>query len=505
MGHLNMDKELSKSIADILVNDFRFNNDLSYLIMANIGYLISYNILMVIIEAIGKNAVKNAVDKATCRMLDSKLDNITNFEYEKKINSIIHHSNNLLACIRNLFIEFPRKAIACHHYMIALQELSFEIMIYCTVVSLIFSLISVYVSYFREKIAEKITEYNTEFSLISSDVSNSIQSYKIDDRLNEYKGKFNKTEERIRNESCKDSLMIGIGDVSSGISSQFMIGLISYMSREMFVNEIIQLKDLLYGINSSSKFVEKLVGVVDYFGDVIKQYQSFYFFLSINNIAVNFPSNNISIDHFEITTPTYNYSFNIKEKSNIIRFMGKNGVGKTTILLKMLGVSYKGAKSNGVIIPYSSDLVSLVPENYRNSFSFVQQAVPITHDTVGDYIMAVSGSNNNPLEIISTTLNYFGIEKDDISSFMNEININKNMREISGGQGKLIQILSAISKCYHQSLNLIVMDEPSNNLDISKVNLLISIITSIKSKGVTIFLVTHDERLTFPDTINIQL
>ncbi|CAH6419845.1 Zinc ABC transporter [uncultured virus] len=555
--HLDTDKQLSKSISEILKDQSRFDNELPALILTNIGYLISYNIFMIAIEILGKSAVQIASQKATKRMLNAKLDSITDVEYEQKVNSIIHHNKNLLACVRNLFIEFPRKTIACYHFIIALYELSFEIMIYCSLVSLTFTLVSLGISYYRERLVSRITDHNTQFSVVAADVSNSIQSYKVDKRLSEYEDKFRDITSHIQYNSAVDSLMVGLGDASSGISSQFMIGLIAYMCRPYFLSGVLELKDLNYGIHSSSKFVEKLVGVIDHFGDVIRQYKSFHFFISINDVQVESQSKPQEIINLKVKTNTVNQNISVYKRTNrvtrdrslfggVVRIVGENGAGKTTILLKLLGVAYKGATSRGTIAPLSLKR-GVNPESYRHTFGFIQQAVPITCDTIRSYVAAVANpyntrlylettldlpggknllqvseplsclpdnslSNNSklsPFDIINNSLVGFNVEertRQNISKFLLSIGTEKRIKTLSGGQGKMIQILAAVAKCYYQQLSLIVMDEPSNNLDPEKVEYLIEIIKCLKANGVVVLLVTHDKRLLFDSEINnIQL
>lgn len=68
-----------------------------------------YASTMFIIEAIGKHAVRNAANNISRNLLHAKLSEITTQDYEHDIMSIVHHSENVSATIRNLFIEFPKK------------------------------------------------------------------------------------------------------------------------------------------------------------------------------------------------------------------------------------------------------------------------------------------------------------------------------------------------------------------------------------------------------------
>ncbi|XWV24867.1 ABC transporter [Tupanvirus deep ocean] len=500
--HLNADKHLTKRIPKILANqnDYAFSVELFNILLINIGYLILYAITMFIIETIGKLAVKNAINRTSEKMLKVDLSKISKKQYEHDIVSIVHHGENVTSAIRNLFIEFPRKIVACHHFLVALRELSFEIMIYCTIVNIIFVLMTITISHVRKFLLSKVVDSNINFSVVCADLSNSIQTYKIDNRLEEYQNKINKLTSDIWYCSSFDSLMIASNESVTSFSGQFMVGLISYMCRPMVINKTISVEDLMYGVRSSSKFIEKMIGILEYFGDVIRQYKSFNFFLiAKNKIETEITSTKKDIKSLNILKEDLEYRYNVgKYNGRLVHIAGPNGVGKTTILLKFLGVSYKDATSKGSIIPYDINKHVLMPTSYRNKIAFVQQNIPSTHDNIKEYVAAVTKSNKNISKLLNETFDYFGIEsnsKKQILNFISTLDVNKCIRELSGGQAKFLQIITAVTKLYTLKGNILVLDEPSNNLDIDKVKYVKEIIDACTKKNIMVFMVTHDNRM----------
>jgi ABC-type bacteriocin/lantibiotic exporter with double-glycine peptidase domain len=502
---MDADKYLTKQIPKILTNpnDNHFFEELIGILLKNIGYLILYAMTTFIIETIGKLAIKNAINKTIEKILKTDLSKITKKQYEHDIVSVVHHSENISSAIRNLFIEFPRKIIACYHFLMALKELSVQIMLYCILVNILFVLLTVSISYGRKYLLSKVIDLNIDFNIICTDLSNSIQTYKIDNRLNEYQNRINRLTTSVWYNSSMDSLMVASNDAVTSFSSQFMVGFISYMCRPMVISKSIAIEDLMYGIRSSSKFIEKLIGILEYFGDVVRQYKSFNFFLKINESIVGenikYVYNIHNIHQISITTPKITKEYLVSgSHGRLIRFVGENGVGKTTLLLKFLGIVYNGATSMGHITAFNIDGNYLPTTSYRNNIAFVQQHVPLTYDSVGKYIQAVAGCNVDPVKLIDDTLIYFNITDDvrkNIVRFIVLVNMNKSIRDLSGGQAKFVQILAAITKLYVKSGNILILDEPSNNLDTEKVDHIKKLFVACVSKNITIMMVTHDDRM----------
>ena len=508
ISHMEADKLLAKNISKILSkpNDNDFSKELFGHLYQNLYYLIIYAITMLIIESIGKLAVKYAITKQTNALLKADLSKISKQEYEQKITAVVHHSENVTSAIRNLFIEFPRKIVACHHFLIALTELSWEVMLYCTMANLLFVLATIGISYVRKNLVANITDANTQFSIICSDLSNSIQAYKVDNRITEYQAKIKKITTSIHYNSTMDSLMVASTDAITSFSSQFMVGLISYTCRPMLMARTINISDLMYGVRSSSKFVEKMMGILEYFGDVVRQYKSFSYFDTGDMIVVENPAKtNSTISKIVINDTTYQIlPPPNKPNGQYIRIAGPNGVGKTTLMYKLLGVDYLGATTTGRSCVYDNLNNIILPYDYRDEISFVQQQIPLTYDTVAEYLSATSGMANFSTKIITAYFESFEKKIRYINNFLTPI-YHKSMRELSGGQAKMVQIIAAFAKLCYQAGCTLILDEPTNNLDIEKIDYLKKIIKQCLKGGITVFIVTHDKRILTDDCTTIEL
>jgi putative ABC transport system ATP-binding protein len=69
--------------------------------------------------------------------------------------------------------------------------------------------------------------------------------------------------------------------------------------------------------------------------------------------------------------------------------------------------------------------------------------------------------------------------------------INHKPAELSGGQQQRVAIARALANNPH----FLLMDEPTGNIDSKTAQEVMSLIKSINEKGVTIIMVTHDQRL----------
>lgn len=502
MWHLDADKHLIKNIPKILANveDQAFFSEITNLLASNLGYLIIYAITMLVIETIGKLAVRNAVNDSVNKLLHANLKHISQKDYEHNILSIVHHSENVTSAIKNLFIEFPRKIVACHHFLLALKELSRDIMIYSTMVNIVFVLIILVICFVRKYLISKIVDLNINFNIECSDIAHSIQSHKVDNRLDECHQRIKKLTSNIWVHSSTDSLMVACHESVTSFSGQFMVGFISYLCRPMVLSRAIAIEDLLYGITASSKFIEKMIGIFEYAGDVIRQYKSFAFFIGISKATIlepEVPKENFS--QLKISTKKKTTHLQL-DSGNFVHFVGPNGVGKTTLLLNFLGVAYSGATSKGACTALAKSGLCVDPMSYRNDIAFVQQNIPSTHETVRQYIKSVVGNYDNiPIKFHGATIGNYADE------IIDSIGKNKLMKELSGGQAKFVQILAAVLKLWKNNGSVLVLDEPSNNLDAHRVELLKELIRVCLNQNITVLIVTHDNRIVGKKCLAIEL
>src|SRR5690606_22687149 len=144
-------KNMSKLLSDLstIEKNDDFINKIFYFFMVNCVYILIYTISMFFIESIGKIAVKKATDNIFGKFFSAKLSTIPQKKYEYDVMSIVYHSDNVDSSIRNLFIEFPRKILASWHFLVALNELSMEVMVYCLFINILFIGANILISIIR--------------------------------------------------------------------------------------------------------------------------------------------------------------------------------------------------------------------------------------------------------------------------------------------------------------------------------------------------------------------
>lgn len=159
-----------------------------------------------------------------------------------------------------------------------------------------------------------------------------------------------------------------------------------------------------------------------------------------------------------------NVSFSL-ERGVLAAFLGPNGAGKTTILRTILGEisSIKGS------ISLSSDIrIGYVPQiDSEGSFW------PLS---VRDFLWLFSRKKNR--DTIDEAMQQVGI-----------YNLNaKNLQELSGGQRQKVLLAKALLN----QPNVLVLDEPTQGMDIISQMIYLDLLRQLNRKAITILIVTHD-------------
>ncbi|HUC81350.1 MAG TPA: ATP-binding cassette domain-containing protein, partial [Flavisolibacter sp.] len=153
---------------------------------------------------------------------------------------------------------------------------------------------------------------------------------------------------------------------------------------------------------------------------------------------------------------------------------GDNGSGKTTLINLVLGLS---EPFTGTIYRAHSKSV------------YMDQDYSLINDRLTVYAQAEHfNSSARPQHEIKIRLNRFLFDKDDW---------DKPCQALSGGEK--MRLLLCCLNINHESPDLIILDEPTNNLDIQNVEILSAAINDYRG---TLIAVSHDE--TFLDAINID-
>lgn len=199
----------------------------------------------------------------------------------------------------------------------------------------------------------------------------------------------------------------------------------------------------------------------------------------ISNIKIN------DIVNIEIKNLSYNYGEN-KAFSNInfkikqydkVAVCGKNGSGKSTLLKIAAGLitGYAGSfKINGI------ELQKINLYNFRNKVAFAVQEPYLFSGTVKDNIK-IGKANASDIEV-ERVMDLVSIK------YLSDKKISMDNNDLSGGEKQKISIARALLK----DAPILILDEPSNNLDSDSINWLKEIINNINK---TVIYISHDNEM----------
>jgi ABC-type multidrug transport system fused ATPase/permease subunit len=188
-----------------------------------------------------------------------------------------------------------------------------------------------------------------------------------------------------------------------------------------------------------------------------------------------------------------NFSLSIL-KGKFVGITGQSGKGKTTIINLLLG--FLDTNEGSIRI----NDIPTTPEDRKafwKKISYVQQEPLILHDTV---------MNNITLdeEFYSTEHFTKAVRVTNLEKLVRSQNkemaalINENGKNISGGQRQRI----AIARALYKTSDLIILDEPFNELDRKSENQLLNFFRDMAHSGKIVILITHNkESLSFCDKI----
>ena len=177
----------------------------------------------------------------------------------------------------------------------------------------------------------------------------------------------------------------------------------------------------------------------------------------------------------------HNVSFNIEKEGDIICLLGPSGIGKTTILRSIAGLT--NIKSGEIILKnkvLSSEKVHVEPENRNISLSFQDNCL-FPHYNVLKNIEFGAERNKKKKQTIST---------EEIIKFLNLEKIkDKFPHQISAGEAQR----AALARSLVTKPDLLLLDEPLSNVDQSfKEEIQVKLKQILTEHKITTIIVTHD-------------
>ena len=193
--------------------------------------------------------------------------------------------------------------------------------------------------------------------------------------------------------------------------------------------------------------------------------------LEVNNVSFSYSKKEI----------LNNVSFKIDE-GEIVTILGKNGVGKTTLLEILLSI--KKAK-NGSILLNNKNLEEYSSKEKAKLIAYVPQILDETNLTVYDFLLL-------------GRIPYFNLspskeDKEEVLKIIKEFNLeeiaNHSMVEVSGGERQLVSIARAMLT----KPKILILDEPTSALDIQNTKKVLDTLErSVKKENISILISMHD-------------
>ena len=179
------------------------------------------------------------------------------------------------------------------------------------------------------------------------------------------------------------------------------------------------------------------------------------------------------------------FSLDVK-KGDFVGITGMSGRGKTTILNLILGFLVPTA---GKVLVNDSLVSSSEIKKYWSGISYIRQQSFLIHDSILRNITLQE--SNHDEEKLKQVLEISGL-KDLIDSTPEGLNkmIAENGKNISGGQQQRINIARALYK----DAELILLDEPFNELDEASALSLVKHFDQLSSLGKIVIMITHDSK-----------
>ena len=170
------------------------------------------------------------------------------------------------------------------------------------------------------------------------------------------------------------------------------------------------------------------------------------------------------------------------EKGDFLGIMGANGAGKSTLIKLILG-----------LLPYETGKITILGsdlEKVRTKIGYVSQKANSFNTDFPATVYEVVRANLFSLKGLFKRYNKDDEKKvDEVLELVGMLDYkNKLIGSLSGGQQQRVFIARALAA----DPELLLMDEPTVGIDAASVNDIMSIISGLNRKGMTIIMTNHD-------------
>lgn len=191
---------------------------------------------------------------------------------------------------------------------------------------------------------------------------------------------------------------------------------------------------------------------------------------------------NISGGYTKKNDIVHDISFNM-DAGDVVCVLGPNGCGKTTLFKMLLGFL---PKSSGKVLLENKELDRLNQREIAKQIAYIPQAhMPAFNYTVMEMILL--GRSAHILPLASPSREDYQMAKKAMEMLSIEHLSKKDYTKISGGERQLVLIARAIC----QQAQVLIMDEPSANLDYANQQLVMKTISKLSEEGFSVLISTH--------------
>lgn len=187
-------------------------------------------------------------------------------------------------------------------------------------------------------------------------------------------------------------------------------------------------------------------------------------------------------------------SFSI-QPSQLLSIIGPNGVGKSTLFRCILGLmkNYQGEilinnqDIRDLDVRERAQLIAYIPQSHHPYFNYSVFDMVLMGTSVK--VSVVSSPGQKQLDLVDYTL-----ERLEISHLK-----NRGYTQISGGEQQLVLLARALV----QEAKILILDEPTANLDFGNQFRVMAQIKSLAEEGYTIIQATHnpDQAFLYSDQV----
>lgn len=174
------------------------------------------------------------------------------------------------------------------------------------------------------------------------------------------------------------------------------------------------------------------------------------------------------------------------QKGDFVGITGKSGKGKTTLLHVLLGLL---PNHDGHILINEQAMTTNELKTFWPSMAYVRQQGFLIHDTLLRNITLTQNDVNH--QRLSEAIHLAGLEEfvNKTSGGLEKV-IAENGKDISGGQQQRI----ALARALYKDADLILLDEPFNELDEASELSIIKSLQNIAAAGKIVVMVTHNKK-----------